>query len=164
MWRALFGRDKAPDPAPAGQGPPAKPFGERMTDKMAETSWAARRGGGRLPVAVLPQLGRIEDVVYPFLSYVRANPLTAEEEVAVEGIIGDYLPTTLNTFLALDPRIANQRRSDGRTAGDDVLDQLETLEDAIRDVSKAVYEHDAQQLAIQGRFLNTKFSRSDLDL
>lgn len=163
MWRSLFGRDRDPQPPPGPSAAP-KPFAERMLEKMGETSWAARRGGGRLPVEVLPQLGRIEDVVYPFLDYVKTNPLNVDEEIAVEQIVGDYLPTTISAFLAIDPRIASHPRADGRTAGDDVIEQLETLETAIQDVTKAVYAHDAQELAVQGRFLRTKFSGSDLNL
>lgn len=166
MWKSLFGRDHPDghpqqDPVP---GTPARPFADRMAEQANNISWAARRAGARLPIAALPQLGLIEDILYPLLTHLRANPPTVDEEIAVEAFVGDYLPTTLNAYLALNPQFARQPRADGTTPGDDLIEQLETLEDAIRDLAQALYAHDAQQLSVQGRFLGAKFSRSDLEL
>jgi len=166
MWKSLFGRDNSDGPRQEGPAPgaPTRPFADRMAEQANNISWAARRAGARLPIAALPQLGLIEDILYPLLTHLRTNLPTVDEEIAVEAFVGDYLPTTLNAYLALNPQFARQPRADGRTPGDDLVEQLETLEDAIRDLSQALYAHDAQQLSIQGRFLGAKFSRSDLEL
>jgi len=165
MWRSLFGRDEEP---PAEENAPsvsaAEPFADRMQARLSELSWTARRAGARLPVAALPQLGLIEDVLHPLLEHLRAQPPSVDEEIAVEAMVGDYLPTTMNAYLALNPQFAMQPRPDGRTPGDDLLEQLRTLATAISELATAVYAHDAQQLQVQGRFLSTKFSRSDLEL
>lgn len=163
MWKSLFRRDPPAPPSPEETAPPAAPFGERMTGELERIRWTARRAGGTLPVAALPALGQIEDVLGPLVEHLVDNPPTVEEEIAVEAMLTDYLPTTLNAYVRLNRQVAATARTGGRTPGDDLLDQLATLEAAAQELSDAVYAHDADQLATQGRFLSTKFNRSDLD-
>ena len=164
MWKSLFNRDDDRAQTDMPHDVPPASFVERMTDQLDRIRWHARGSGARLPVEVLPQLGRIEDVVVPLLHHLELNRPSVEEEVAVEALLGDYLPTTLNTYMNLNARFAREPRADGRTPGDDLLDQLVTLEAAARDLSRAVYAHDAQDLQSQGRFLRTRFDQSDLAL
>jgi hypothetical protein len=82
----------------------------------------------------------------------------------VQALVTDYLPTTLNAYIGLNRQIAQAPRPDGRTPGDDLLEQLGTLANAADELGHAVYAHDADKLQTQGRFLDTKFSRSDLEL
>lgn len=165
MWKSVFKRDRPPAPAePPLPAAPAEPFGERMQSKLEEIGWTARRAGGTLPVAALPQLGRIEDVLRPLLDHLVTNPPSVEEEIAVQAMLTDYLPTTIGTYIGMNRQFAEAARADGRTPGDDLIEQLVMLEGAAQELSLAVYAHDAQQLATHGRFLSTKFSGSDLDL
>jgi hypothetical protein len=163
MWRSLFGRDEADDPSVPAEPVPTS-FVDRMAQQLDRLRWQARSAGARLPIEALPQLGRVEDVLVPLLHHLEANPPSIDEEIAVEGLLTDYLPTTLTTYLNLNPRFAAEPRADGRTPGDDLVDQLRTLETAATDLSRAIYAHDAQDLQAQGRFLQTKFDRSDLTL
>ena len=164
MWSSLFGRDKddgAPPPAPAA---PRGSFAEEMTAALRDVSWTARRAGNRLPVAALPRLGLIEDLLGPLLAHLHTSPPSVDEEIAVRGIVGDYLPTTINAYLSMNTQFAHLARADGRTPGDDLLDQLATLQQAATELAQAVYAHDGQELQVQGRFLQSKFHRTDLDL
>ena len=173
MWSSLFGRDHdndrardagTPSPAAEPAAAPEKPFAEQMRTQLGDVSWTARRAGDRLPVAALPRLGSIEDLLHPLLKHLRTSPPSVDEEIAVQAFVGDYLPTSINAYLSMNRQFALQPRADGRTPGDDLLEQLATLEQAIRELAQAVYAHDAQQLQVQGRFLSTKFSSTDLDL
>lgn len=160
-------RDDQPQPGPAPVVQSIleqKPFGERMQKELEKVRWEARRAGAKLPVAALPQLGRIEDVLIPMLEHLTRHPPSVDEEIAVQGMVTDYLPTTLNAYIGLNTQFAQAAGPDGRTPGDDLLDQLVTLELASHELSTAVYAHDAQQLQTQGRFLSAKFQRSDLAL
>jgi hypothetical protein len=163
MWKSLFGRSDADDSVEPVASVPLS-FVDRMTQQLDRLRWQARGAGSRLPVATLPMIGRIEDVVVPLLEHLAANPPSIDEEIAVESLLTDYFPTTLTTYLNLNPRFAGERRADGRTPGDDLIDQLRTLETAATELSRAIYAHDAQDLQAQGRFLQTKFDRSDLSL
>jgi hypothetical protein len=164
MWKSLFKREPFTPPPPDEPAAPAIPFGERMAGELEQLRWTARRAGGTLPVAALPRLGEIEDVLVPLIEYLIEHPPSVDEEIAVEAMVTDYLPTTLRAYIGMNRQIAETKRADGRTAGDDLLDQLATLSDAVHELSRSVYAHDAEQLATQGRFLTTKFSGSDLAL
>jgi len=167
MWSSLFGRahdDAHGEDAPPSPAVPEKPFAGRMQTQLSDVSWTARRAGDRLPVAALPRLGLIEDLLNPLLAHLHTSPPSVDEEIAVQAFVGDYLPTTINAYLSMNSQFAHLARADGRTPGDDLLEQLATLEQAISELAQAVYAHDAQQLQVQGRFLSTKFNRTDLDL
>ncbi len=168
MWNPFSkGNRDEERPQPPAPAPPiihTKPFAERMQRELDKTRWAARKAGDRLPVAALPQLGRIEDVLVPLLEHLVTHPPTVDEEIAVQGMVTDYLPTTINTYVGLSPHFAETTRADGRTPNDDLMEQLITLETAAHDLSRSVYSHDAQALETQGRFLSAKFTQSDLAL
>lgn len=157
-------RREEPERPREEHAPPAAGFAERMSAELERLRWSARRAGGHLPVAALPRLGEIEDVLVPLVEHLATSPPTAEEEFAVQAMITDYLPTSLNAYIALNKQVAGTVRPDGRTAGDDLMEQLVLLEEEARTLSTAVYAHDAQRLATQGRFLRTKFGGTDLDL
>jgi hypothetical protein len=78
-------------------------------------------------------------------------------------IIHDYLPTALNDFSALPTQYAERPGVTGTTPADDLLQQLVLLDEGANDLQDLVYTGDAAQLAIQARFLDAKFRRSDLD-
>lgn len=165
MWKSLFKRDPAlPPAAPPVPAQPVTPFGERMAGELESIRWRARRAGATLPVAALPRLGEIEDVLGPLLEYLIDNPPSVDEEIAVEALLTDYLPTTLSAYMGLNRQVAMAPGLDGRTPGNELLEQLALLETAARELSVSVYAHDAEQLATQGRFLSAKFTRSDLAL
>lgn len=163
MWKSLFGRLEADGSAHPTEAP-ALSFVDRMSQQLDRLRWQARGAGSRLPIATLPMVGRIEDVIEPLLEHLAANPPSIDEEIAAESLLTDYYPTTLTTYLSLNPQFAGEARADGRTPGDDLIDQLRTLETAATELSRAIYVHDAQDLQAQGRFLQTKFDRSDLAL
>jgi hypothetical protein len=150
--------------AAAVSSPEPQGFVERMELQLDRLRWQARSAGARLPIAALPRIGRVEDVLVPLMRHLAANPPSIDEEIAVESLLTDYFPTTLTTYLNLNPQFAAEPRADGRTPGDDLIDQLKTLETAATELSRAIYAHDAQDLQAQGRFLQTKFDRSDLTL
>ncbi len=170
VFNSLFNRNRDDEPRPAPEQPRPQPiiqqgpFGERMLMSLEKTRWEARRNGGKLPVAALPQLGRIEDVLLPMLDHLTRNPPSVDEEIAVQAMVTDYLKTSLDAYTGLNRQFAQTPGPDGRTPGDHLVEQLVMLEHAAHELSQAVYAHDAEQLQTQGRFLRTKFERSDLSL
>ncbi len=118
-----------------------------------------------MPEGGVPAVREVEDVLRPLLRYLRANPATETEMIPVRSMVRDYLPTTVDTFLALPPDFAATHRNRlGRTPAEDLLEQLRLLGEGAQEYATAIYAGDAQQLTNQGQFLATKFTRSDLDL
>ena len=84
--------------------------------------------------------------------------------MSINGIVGDYLPTTLRAYLDLDPALTERPGPSGRTPRAALREQLDALAGAADDLLDAAQAHDVDALFTQGNFLRTKFTRSDLDL
>lgn len=96
---------------------------------------------------VLPQISR-DNIALDYDAYTL-------RQTAVE-----YFPETVNTYLSLPTRQAREYRlSDGKTAEENLLEQLTLIEDTMEDVADSLYENDAQRVQIQGRFLADRLER-----
>ena len=163
-WRKLFGGDQAPPILPT----PEVNEVETLRSSLKATIGRLNAASGRLSGAVVVQVRRIEDVLRELIDHADRSPdnhLGALEMVSLEAAVTDYLPTSVDTFLALPPEfVENHKSASGRTPEEELLEQLILLEHGVRELAQAVYSGDAQRLNTQGRFLQTKFARSDLDL
>ncbi len=135
----------------------------RLGQELADIVTKANADGGRLPAGAVPTVRDIDDVLRPLLGYIEARSASEEEMRHLTAIIHDYLPTALNDFSALPPQYAERPGVTGTTPADDLLQQLVLLDEGANDLQDLVYTGDAAQLAIQARFLDAKFRRSDLD-
>ncbi len=150
-----------PAPAPDPVLEPVAALGHRLAEVVA----LAHRHGDRLPDGAVPTVREIDDVLRPLLGYVDRRGADVAEVHNLEAIVQEYLPGALEKYLDLPEEYAlTHRGSGGATPAEELLNQLRLLLDGARQLQQAVYDHDAQQLAVQGRFLDTKFRRSDLDL
>lgn len=181
FFAGLFGRDEPP-PAPpppelATRRDDVGAAGAQRGDAAADTSPAGlgrqltdivrrvNRGGGSMPEGGVPGVHAVVDALRPLLAYLESNPPTEAELIPIRALVTDYLPTTVDRFLAL-PRdfAATHRGAQGRTPAEELLEQLELLREATDEYATAIYAGDAQELSDQGRFLQAKFMRSDLTL
>ena len=90
---------------------------------------------------------------------------TSTRSISIKGIVGDYLPTTLRAYLALDPALPTTPRPSGRTPRAVAARAARRAAGrGRRTCSQATQAHDVDALMTQGNFLRTKFSGSDLDL
>lgn len=81
--------------------------------------------------------------------------LQIRAQVTLERMLMDYLPTTLRTY-------ARARHDPSARA--EVEQQLEHLAGAVEETLVAVRDENLQELQVQGDFLDTKFTGSDLTL
>jgi hypothetical protein len=119
---------------------------------------------GQLPGEGVVAARRITDTIGTVLHTTRDRDLDIHARVSLNGILRDYLPTTLRTFLALDPATRGEPRHGGKTPKEALEEQLDFLLDSATEVLAAVRNDDANALVAQGSFLRTKFGRSELDL
>lgn len=148
---------------------------EELRRELAGIVAGANADGGRLPAGAVPTVRDIDDVLRPLLRYLAAQvasaassasevPAVSDEELRhLTAIIHEYLPRALGDFLALPAQYAGRPGVTGSTPADDLIRQLQLLDEGAAELQDLVYTGDAAKLAIQARFLDAKFRRSDLD-
>ncbi len=134
-----------------------------LQERLAGIVLQANADGAKLPVGAVPTLREIDDVLRPLLGYIERQGASAEEMRHLTAIITEYLPTAFGDFMALPPAYAERPGVTGTSPADDLVRQLLLLDEGANDLQDLVYTGDAAQLAIQARFLDAKFRRSDLD-
>jgi len=164
----LFGRQQQDQPGPSStQSTPATEVPDSPSALAAEVFRVNRfinASAGQLPGEGVVASRRITDAIGTVLHTTRDRDLDIHARVSLNGILRDYLPTTLRTFLALDPATRNTPRAGGKTPTAALEEQLDFLLGSATDVLTAVRNDDANALVAQGSFLRTKFARSELDL
>jgi hypothetical protein len=148
-----------PPPPPEPEDSPAK-----LLAALFDLTRFINQNAGRLPVEAVVVARRITDTVREVIDTSAERELDVHAVIAVKGILSDYLPTTLRSYLALDPETTSTPRADGHAPADLLIEQIYSLWAPAADVLAAIRSRDVDALASQGNFLRTKFSRSDLDL
>ena len=121
----LFGRQQEDQPRPQStQSTQATEVPDSPTALAAEVFRVNRfvnASAGQLPGEGVVAARRITDTIGTVLHTTRDRDLDIHARVSLNGILRDYLPTTLRTFLALDPatrqRAATRRQDPDRGAG-----------------------------------------------
>ncbi|MGK5682380.1 hypothetical protein [Actinoplanes sp. URMC 104] len=131
---------------------------------LDEADRRINRSAGQLPIWATVQARWITDTLRTILGTTQQQALEVSTVVLVTATVADYLPTTLDRYLAIDENQRDKPRADGRTPVDHLRDQLADLHAAATEALAAVRDRDADALTTQGAFLRTKFTRSDLDL
>ncbi len=160
-WLRRIRGDEQPGPA---QDPEAEDKPEALLRQLWELIQFVNRSAGKLPVEAVVIAREITDTIRAVIETSEDRDLDVYAVVSIKGIVGDYLPTTLRTYLNLDPRLTEQVGPSGRTPRAALREQLDGLADAADDLLRATQAHDVDALFTQGNFLHTKFSGSDLDL
>lgn len=76
----------------------------------------------------------------------------------------EYLPDAVNKYLDLPADFAqNHVLSNGKTAYQTFIEQLNLLEDTVRSLMTSAYQDDANGLMVHGRFLAEKFANQSLN-
>ncbi len=159
---ALFRRHDARPAPPAEPEPDDSP--EALRRAVGQLVAFINQNAGRLPGEAVVAARQVTDAVREVIDTSDDGALDVYAIISVKGIVNDYLPTTLRSYLALDPQVVDVRRPTGRTPRESLLDQIISLWAGAADVLSAAQAKDADALVSQGNFLQTKFTGSDLDL
>lgn len=118
---------------------------------------------GRVPTEVEERLTALERLILDILDVT--GPTAQPELYDLLRTATDYLPTAVDSYLRLPPGYATTRRAiAGRTALELLVEQLDLLHAEMTEVADAVSRNDLDRLAAHGRFLMTRFGRSELAL
>jgi excinuclease UvrABC helicase subunit UvrB len=153
------GHDQAP-PAPA----PDPDAPDALVRRLWELIQFVNRSAGQLPTEAVVLSRRVTDTLRDVIETSSERTLDAHAVSQINGIVDDYLPTTLRTYLNLDPALTERVGPSGRTPRAALREQLDALQDAADDLLHAAQARDVDALVSQGNFLRTKFTGSDLDL
>jgi hypothetical protein len=159
---SFFRREQ--DPAQTPPGPPDEDSPEALRQTLWQDVRLINASAGRLPGESVVAALRVTDAVREVIDTAAERPLDIHAVVSVKGILNDYLPTTLHTYLNLDPALIDTALPSGRTPKAALLEQIDSLWLAASDVLAATHAQDVNALMTQGSFLRTKFTGSDLDL
>jgi excinuclease UvrABC helicase subunit UvrB len=151
--------EAAPTPPPPDPDAP-----DALLRRLWELIQFVNRSAGHLPTDAVVLARRVTDTLREVIDTSSERELDAHAVAQLNGIVGDYLPTTLRTYLALDPSVTDTVLPTGRTPKAELREQLEALLEAADDLLGATRANDVNALLAQGSFLRTKFTRSDLDL
>lgn len=75
----------------------------------------------------------------------------------VRQIALEYLPNTVDKYLALPPGFADSELTQGKTPKAALHEQLDVLDSTLNRLVKSLYQEDAQGLLVHGHFLRDKF-------
>jgi len=164
---AWFTRRRADDADNAPAAPPPddpEDSAEALTSAIEQLNRAINRGAGGLPLTAVVGARRITDTLQQVVDTSTTRPLDVYALLSIRGIVSDYLPTTLRTYLSVDVALLDTVRAAGLTPVESLLAQLDALQTSASATLVSVRQQDADALMTQGGFVQTKFSRSDLDL
>jgi hypothetical protein len=163
MKRGARGRRRAlPHPPP--------PPGERS--RLNEARRALPRlqqlDTRRLPASIRLKVAQIRRKIETLLRHADEFPVGSEDLYVLQQTATEYLPSTLNAYMAMPPGSENAPvDAEGRTAWRILWDQLTLIESRLDTVAADVRRRNADRLVANGRFLEERFKnlgRSDLDL
>ncbi|MBJ7599574.1 MAG: hypothetical protein DLM67_18715 [Candidatus Nephthysia bennettiae] len=126
-----------------------------------------RMGEGRLPSDVQAKVAEIRQEVLDILPSANQFSAGSEDLYVIQRTATDYLPATLEAYLALPYAYATTRVLEGgKTPLDLLRAQLQLLDEKLDEITDAVHRQDSDRLLANGRFLEERFGKASggLDL
>jgi hypothetical protein len=128
------------------------------------SSWIAQRAG-RLPVDVQMKAEQISRKAESLIQYADRFPTGSQDLYVLQRTTEEYLPNTLDAYLALPPGYAHAAVSpDGKTALQALWEQLNLLDSKLDEIAYSLNRHNLDRLVANGRFLEERFGRHESEL
>ena len=164
VWSRLRRRLDPPDVPLVPADPPTPDEVPALCHSLDELNRDINRNAGRLPGRAVVNARGVTDTVREILQTAGARPLDVYAVMSVRGILQDYLPTTIKSYLAVDAALVDIARDSMPTPTQSLLEQIQALQTSASATLMAVRAQDVDAVMTQGSFLRTKFTGSDLDL
>jgi hypothetical protein len=121
---------------------------------------AVRMTSGRLPSDVQARVVEIRQEIFALLPRTAAFPVGSEDLYVIQRTATEYLPDTLQAYLALPDDYASSRRlQGGKTPLQLLRQQLDLLDQKLGEITDAVHQQDSDRLVANGLFLEERFGR-----
>ncbi len=113
-----------------------------------------------LPIDVQVKVEQIRRKVEVLLSYASRFPPFSRDLYIVRQTANDYLPRTIDTFLALPPdRREVAVDGSGKTAREELKEQLDLLDSKLDEIAEDLQRQNLDRLLANRRFLEERFGR-----
>jgi hypothetical protein len=158
-----------PTSMPRGVSPASKKRGyddrqpSKRTDSTAKTGPAPvtpiRRA--ELPIDVQVKVEQIRRKVEVLLSYADRFPPFSKDLYLVRQTASEYLPRTINSYLALAPQTTDRPMpGSGPTPHQELKAQLDLLDAKLDEIAQDLQRQDVDRLLANRRFLEERFGRA----
>jgi len=116
---------------------------------------------GRLPPDSQSRVARIRSAILDLLPHAAEFPPGSQDLYVLRRMAVDYLPTTIEAYLALPAAYATGRVvQDGKTPLQVMNEQLELLDGQMAEIAEALHKRDSDRLLANGIFLEERFGRT----
>lgn len=136
--------------------PPPKPA---RPDKAAAPRPAWQRLGSGLPLDAQVKIEQIRRKVEVLLQQRDRFPFGSEELHIVRATRDDYLPRTLDAFMAVPPALRERSMPSGKTPLQELKEQLNLLDTKLDEVAEDLQRQNYDRLIANRRFLEHRFER-----
>jgi hypothetical protein len=145
-------------PEPAAHQSPQPPVPPDKRPSEAPRARPLRQS--ELPIDVQVKVEQIRRKVEVLLGYADRFPPFSQDLYLVRQTASEYLPRTVNAFLALSREAAEKPLStDGKTAHEELKAQLDLLDSKLDEIAQDLQRQDADRLLANRRFLEARFGR-----
>ncbi|MDI3331400.1 MAG: hypothetical protein QJR09_11835 [Micrococcus sp.] len=131
--------------------------GEEMAGRLSAFQQSVRTNRGRIPPEADRELGIIVLSLREMIDRWQDVKRAPEQRMALESIVYQYLPNTLDVFLRL-PDSAKPH------AAPEWISQLKLLGTEVAASRRSVLQHDLEAMRANGRVLEQKFEDGDLKM
>jgi hypothetical protein len=116
---------------------------------------------GRLPADAQAKVAEIRQEILALLPHAAEFPVGSPDLYVLRRMALDYLPTTIEAYLALPPSYATGRVvKEGKTPLQVMKEQLDVLDAKMDEIAEAVHQRDSDRLLANGIFLDERFGRA----
>jgi hypothetical protein len=114
-----------------------------------------------LPIDVQVKVEQIKRKVEVMLGYADRFPPFSKDLFIVRQTASEYLPRTVNAYLALPPETAEKPlRADGQTPHQELRAQLDLLDSKLDEIAQDMQRQDVDRLLANRQFLEDRFGRA----
>jgi hypothetical protein len=116
----------------------------------------------KVPKDILTKVESIRDSILDILPHIVDIRSSDYDIFTIRQTALDYLPETLQNYLNLPPAFRNLHPvKGGKTAKQLLAEQLDLLDQRMKEIVQDFYRNDTQRLMAHGRFLEEKFHTAD---
>ncbi|PZN82012.1 MAG: hypothetical protein DM484_07190 [Candidatus Methylumidiphilus alinenensis] len=136
-----------------------------MADIMAALERLAKTVRNKKPAKeIIPLVDGITASIIEILPFLAKQEGTPYDAYVIRQTAMEYLPTMLETYLALPPAFARLHLlKDGKTATHIIIEQLQLLDAEMKKLAVDILKNDTEALIVHGNFLREKFRDSSQD-